>query len=320
MKVAIQLFGHLRTYDKCYQRLFECLGKLYDCDIFIHTWDTVDHNTQTWHNHKVKKNLSKDEIKQQLIECYAPKRFKIDHQNVKDEGVVIAQDKAISIFGIKSMLYSMREANGLREEYEKKNGTRYDYVVMLRPDVELWFPLRLEEFIQNTLPKDLENSFYFGGFFKYKNLLNDWRAIGGSDVLFFAPGNVMSKIFSNFNDLVDTCIIQEYSVYGPEYSFIHAIQNMGITLQFINYLWDEKYTVLRGSEPQFKKTTVVKVKQKKPKVKKWYQKIFRIHLRTYKLELQFLIMLPFNILEWDINFSHFCSIYISIGKRYKGSI
>lgn len=318
MKVAIQLFGHLRTYDKCYQRLFECLGKLYDCDVFIHTWDTLDHNTQTWHSHKVKKTLSKDEIQQQLIECYNPKDFKIEHQNVKDEGVVIAQDKAISIFGIKSMLYSMKESNRLREEYEKKTGIRYDFVVMLRPDVELWFPFRLEEFIQGTMAKDLTNSFYFGGFFKYKNLLNDWRAIGGSDVLFFASSNVISKIFSKFKLLEDTCINQEYSVYGPEYSFLYAIQRMGITLQFINYLWGEKYTILRGSEPQFEK--VGEKVEKKIKVKKWYQKIFRIHLRTYKLELQFLIMLPFNILEWDLNLGNFYSVYISIGKRYKRSV
>lgn len=62
------------------------------------------------------------------------------------------------------MLYSMEECNKLRWEYERKNKIKYDYIVILRPDVELWNPLVLENFIEATPAKDINKSFYFGGF------------------------------------------------------------------------------------------------------------------------------------------------------------
>ena len=307
MKIAVQLFGHLRTYNKCYNKLFEHLISRYDCDVFMHTWDSLDHNTQTWHDFKIEKKLDSEKLRESVIECYHPTAFKIEKQNVQDEGVVIAQDKAISIFGIKSMLYSMAQANQLREEYQKKTGAHYDYVVVIRPDIELWMPLVLEEFIQKTEAKDLANSFYFGGFYKFKHILNDWRAIGGSDVLFFAPANVMSKMFENIDVLVNDCTNQELSVYGPEYSFLHAIESLGIKLQFINYLWGEKYNVIREvNRPQ---------NEQPVKKSSWIKKIFRIHVRTYKLDLILLTFLPFNIIETRLHLTRHFTFYLCIGKN-----
>ena len=38
LKIAVQLFGHFRTFEKCAQALKENLLDRYDCDVFIHTW------------------------------------------------------------------------------------------------------------------------------------------------------------------------------------------------------------------------------------------------------------------------------------------
>lgn len=306
MKIAVQMFGHLRTYDRCYGKLFENLINRYDCDIFIHTWDSVDHNTQTWHNYKVDDKLSPSEIKNRVTEYYKPTALKIEKQNVQDEGVIIAQDKAISVFGIRSMLYSMAQANLLREEYQQKTGTHYDYVVVIRPDIELWQPLVLEEFIQKTESKDLLNSFYFGGFYKYKNILNDWRSIGGSDVLFFAAADTMSKIFKNVDKIFQDCKDQSLSVYGPEYSFLHAIESMGMKLQFVNYLWGEKYTVVRDVRP---------TQQPAAPKKSWVKKIFRIHVRTFKFDLILFTFLPFNVIETKLHLTRHFTFYLCVGKQ-----
>lgn len=52
-KVAVQLFGHLRTYKECYQSLKEHLLDKYDCDVFciLGTQSTIQlkHGIQfTW--------------------------------------------------------------------------------------------------------------------------------------------------------------------------------------------------------------------------------------------------------------------------------
>lgn len=48
--IAIQLFGHLRTYEKLAPYFIKNVVNEnaldgYKIDIFIHTWDELDHNT-----------------------------------------------------------------------------------------------------------------------------------------------------------------------------------------------------------------------------------------------------------------------------------
>lgn len=306
MKVAIQLFGHLRTYDKCYQRLFLCLADNYDCDIFIHTWNTIDHNTKTWHNYKMNKNISSDEIHNIIKTCYCPKSYKVEIQKYKDEGCIVANNKTISVFGMHMMIHSMKECNKLRQEYEKKNNIKYDYIVVLRPDVELWTPLFLENFIESTDKKYLNKSFYFGGFYKYRTILNDWRSIGGSDVLFFAPNNVMNEIFSNAEKILSDIKNQQLSVYGPEYSFLHAIDNLGINLQMIDYLWGKDFTVIRDEN--------ISQENKKTKKTYWYKKIIRYRISNKMFKLRLLTVFTRNIFEIDFNIFNRYFISISLGK------
>lgn len=315
MRVAVQLYGHLRTFELCYKRLYECLINLYQCDVFIHTWDTLDHATQTWHNFKMKGNYDPEEIKTKVIDCYHPKKYIVEKQEARDEGCIVAQHKSISVYGIKAMLYSMQQVNKLRVEYEEETKQRYDYIVMLRPDVELWLPLELPSYIDDTEMIELQNSFYFGGFYKYKRILNNWKAIGGSDVLFFASRLAMDKIFSHTEDLNRNCTDQRIAGYGPEYAFLYTIEKLGMRMQFIDYLWGNKYTILRGDMVQGKEgnkaTGVTQIPVKK---KKWYRRIIRIHLRKYKLELGFFAMLPFNIAEFELHVHTWFTIYFSIGK------
>jgi len=41
MKIAICLSGHLRTFDKTFRSIKEKLLDVYDCDVFISTWNNL---------------------------------------------------------------------------------------------------------------------------------------------------------------------------------------------------------------------------------------------------------------------------------------
>lgn len=52
MKIAICFFGHLRTFKRCAPHLKRNLLDQYDCDLFMHTWSTLNHQTITHHENK----------------------------------------------------------------------------------------------------------------------------------------------------------------------------------------------------------------------------------------------------------------------------
>ena len=251
MRIAIQFFGHLRTYEKCWSSIEQYLLKKYDCDVFMHTWDTIDHNTQTWHNYRVPDTHKPlNELKDELKWIYSLKALEVEKQIVKDEGVLVCQGKPISIFGMRSMLHSMKRVNSLREEYQKQHNVKYDYVLVLRPDVKLLRAFNFYDYAnpKNTSPEILNNSLYIAGFYKFKYLLNDFRFIGASDVLFFGVPSVISKIYSNTEQIFEQIKDINTSKYGPEYSFIYKIEKLGITPKLINYLHNDAYEIVRGED------------------------------------------------------------------------
>lgn len=310
MKIAVQIFGHLRTYKQCYKALHRNLLSQYNCDVFMHTWDTLDHNTQTWHHHRVKESgLTSGELRKQIKQDYNPKGLIIEKQMVKDEGVIVAQGCKISVFGMKSMLHSMSEANRLREEYEKTHKVIYDYVIVIRPDILLESTFNIQSYIEKEEQSEI---FYTTGFYKFDHILNDFRYIGASDVLFFSKPKTISKIYKNKYDILKQIKNPDTSKYGPEYSFIYAIEKMNITPVFINYLWGKSFQIVRGGDiRQLEDTT-----QKKKK-KKFMNKFVRIHLRKKKLEIWLLTMIPFHIFEFNFRVLNWFLIDFSIGYRIK---
>lgn len=265
MKVAIQMFGHMRTYLQCYEALRKNLLNYYDCDIFIHTWDEIEHKTQTWHNDKM---MDDQKITEKDIEqIYSCKAIKIEHQHVQEKGCIEANGLKISKFGIESMLYSMNEVNRLRKEYQQKNNIQYDFIIFIRPDILLYDRLNLEKYING-----LKNGFFTVGNYKNNAILNDFRNIGASDILFFAQPAVMDKIFENFNLVKLQILEKETSLWGPEYSFIYAIQQMGINVYLINYLHGINWEICRKSNQE-------KVIKKKPKK----LKLIRNFIKSYFL-------------------------------------
>jgi hypothetical protein len=147
IRVAVQMFGNLRTFEQCAPALRANLLDRYDCDVFLHTWDKLDHNLPTWYNESSKSNpLDVDDgICGRIKALYHPVAFKVETQNfIHDSGKLGPQK--LSLQGIKYMFYGQHAANTMRLAHEAKTKTVYDYVITLRPDLLLLRPLVLEDY------------------------------------------------------------------------------------------------------------------------------------------------------------------------------
>lgn len=142
------------------------------------------------------------------------------------------------------MLYGMQHVNLLRENYEKNNNITCDYVIVIRPDVYFKKPLNIRHFINKDISE--QKILYTAGHFKANNIyMNDFRYVGGSDILFFSKPQIISEIFENNDKIIAQIKDCNTTKYGPEYSIIYAIENMGIKVLFINYLWFQNFEILR---------------------------------------------------------------------------
>lgn len=249
LKIAVQFFGHLRTYKECAPMLKKHLLDKYDCDLFMHTWNTINHNTKTWHNNKPDMATVK---KSDITDAYGEfKSIAIEQQHPKDQGDAqfkthygVKEPSRISIFGIASLYYTMRQVNAVRQEYEKKHNIKYDFVIAIRPDILMHREIDIENILSTLSPADIDN-----GFFTFANefgcALRDFRSFGATDIIYFARPDVMDTIFAKLPDIES--IFQPGVVYnyGPEYAFIKNIENQGFTPYRIDFKYGRDWEILR---------------------------------------------------------------------------
>jgi hypothetical protein len=141
MKIAVQLYGHLRTFEKCAGSLFNSFPANYEVDVFLHTWDISEHSSRSWYPNQVRAEGGPitNSILKRVNDLYQPKRLKFGSQNfVSIDGHFGTHDNVqISLAGLKYMHFSMQESTKLRNDYETEQGIHYDYVLVTRPDIEL---------------------------------------------------------------------------------------------------------------------------------------------------------------------------------------
>lgn len=151
MRIAIQLFGNLRTADRCIPVLTERFGKHAHIDYFVHTWTRRDHSSPTWHSkehHLEAEDFDAEALIRKLLPgaCY-----QVDEPLSREEDPNPA-DPSITpvphLEGLKSMFTSMARVNRLRQNYESSKSISYDLVVCLRPDIELLAEVDLEGFLR----------------------------------------------------------------------------------------------------------------------------------------------------------------------------
>lgn len=140
MKIAICLSGHMRKFEETFPTLYFYFLKNYDCDIFIHTWNTIGYGCafKTDHNYHLSAEIKLPEINR----LYKPKKIIIENvdfiEELKSQGDQYAphlKNCPKHVGHMASMFYKIYAANELRKKYEVESGVKYDWVVRCRPDL-----------------------------------------------------------------------------------------------------------------------------------------------------------------------------------------
>lgn len=300
MKIAVQIFGHLRTYKVCAKPLYKHLIDKYDCDVFMHTWTRLDHNTTTWHRKSSPgSRVSVENKKHELEKLYNLKGLILEEQVPKDLGKIITIQKKISkeisIFGINSMIHSMNESNRLREEYQKKTVTKYDFIVSLRPDILLKKDFDLNKFLECRTKDEIKNTLFTAGF-PMVGVWSDIKYCGATDLLFFAQPNVMTEFFENKQKFLNMIKPNLTINYGPEYYFVKIFEDLGFKTILIRYNLDREFEMLRLNNPKI-----------------ICKKILKLHLRKKGLDIYVCTFLQFPIIRLRLNLFYY-PIDICLGK------
>ena len=296
MRIAVQLFGHLRTFNKCYPTLQRHLLSKYECDIFMHTWSTMDHSTVTWHKNKMwQANKSTKNLVNELTRIYGLKKIKVEDQNVKDLGNMKAVGRDISIFGVQSMFHSMKEVNRLREEYQVEYDKKYDFIITLRPDIFFKKDFIIEDFIKRLEQEELDNTVFTAGY-PMAGLLSDFKYLGATDVLFFARPSVLTKMYQNEDIFLNYFKADMIVNYGPEYYFSKTIEQNGFRAVLIKYIMGNYFEIQRPKSAQSIRKSILSIR-----------------LRKNFLKIQMLSIMPIQIVRLRVNLGGGFFIYFSIG-------
>lgn len=144
-RVAILLAGEMRNYDniELVQKNKKYLFEVYNCDIFISTWDKKGYSPA--HGYAYNKPYSDDKITIQNIENIYNNIKSINIENFNDWFSNLPEEYK-ALYNLRQhggncyatvfpQLYKLWDCNRLKTEYEKQNDFQYDLVIRFRPDM-----------------------------------------------------------------------------------------------------------------------------------------------------------------------------------------
>lgn len=241
MKIAVLLFGHLRTFEQCYKGLQDNLLSLYDCDVFMHTWDETDHNTKSWHNREIDPQKVTAETEKKINLYYSPKDYQIEHQaeysKAQDVTYLSEPHNIVSTASAYFMFYTLNKANQLRKKYEKYHNIKYDVIFATRPDVVLYTPLRIEEILYQAEVSNFDLNRV--RFVSYSHTTNDHPQKllinRVNDIIFFSKPIVMDKYINGHLNLSNE-YIQKHALIWPSV-YTAAELDSGIMPVHISYCY-----------------------------------------------------------------------------------
>lgn len=286
IKIAVQFFGHLRTFEECANSIKKNLLSLYDCDVFIHSWNKITHSE----GDITYKNLYDidDKILKKIEYLYEPKLIQIDEQKQFTNNVDLKYNspnkrmdgKIISNAGLKSMYFSKSEVNKLRQNYQNDNGVTYDYVIMIRPDIKLLSPLNLHNIFQQIETTKMTGRFCLVNI--KDRTENDIIGNMMSDIVYFSTPKIMDNIISTITELDYLAIGDNFLNY--ETLLNNALETKGITNYFLRYFYDKDWQIIRLKK-NISKNFIV------PTLKEIRKKIILFRLSTQK-KYVFIKILP----------------------------
>ncbi len=235
-KIAVQMYGHLRTFEECAPYLRKYVLDLYDCDVFMHTWDVTNHKDKSWYREEARSETLPvdDTMVDKLYRIYGLKSVLVEEQVMFDDPGYFGKSKTIRIAlkGVKSMTYSQFMSNNLRKEYAKAHNISYDYVVVIRPDIQPREKL-LIEYYSNEFRYFDKVSIHFVqdsvNYLKEKKYINYPLA---GDCFYFGTPDIVSAITDVYRKFdyyyKDMCSILPNGIDNPETAFFEQLHQKGI--------------------------------------------------------------------------------------------
>lgn len=256
MKIAIEFFGHYRTFEQCADNIIENLinpiKKDNEVDIFIHTWNETDSSSAVWHNlNGVKRGTElREENISFLKEKLTPKKIMITPQVfISEDEYKAAEKRGHSSRGyysaLKNSTYSRMQVNNLKNEYEKENNIKYDLVIQTRLDV---FYMKDVYFLQVANLPDINNKLFYAWtgvqdyYFNYP-----LYGPGATDILYFGTSDVIDK-FSNLYNKIENIDFAKEKVIAIEPLLFKNIESQNIIPISFNFYIHRDCILLRTNE------------------------------------------------------------------------
>jgi hypothetical protein len=231
-KIALLLFGHLRTYKRTFPLLAQNLLKYYDVDIFITTWENNEHSKKTHHLNKMKVEKITNTEWDSINNLYNPKDIRILKEtetfNITE---AIASNWILTLFW---QQYNCRKlVFDLMENYKSSNNINYDAVIITRPDVS--FNGRF------IIPEELsDEEFFVCGNLVRGQFSQNHHAFQATDVIHVSNSNVAkesAEILSSFDKWFTNILYSGVNFAKGDIHFgtIPYLISKGITPKYLNY-------------------------------------------------------------------------------------
>ncbi|HEG3704303.1 TPA: capsular biosynthesis protein [Campylobacter jejuni] len=265
-RVAVLFYGHARTFKQTYDSFKKNIldvNKEIDIDIFIHTWDELEH-LDLRHQYKKDLRIAGKPLTQKDINFlknkYKPLKIKIDKQLTFSESQINYIKK--KGFNEKSYIanynisYSISESNRLKNMSQNK----YDLIIMTRLDIMFLKPLKLFEALENSCKNKIDflnfsatdfNNVVFYTYMQSDNMelfRNQNRYITGID-LFLIAGNKAIEYISNWHNKV---LNYHPMGVGPERWITKQIKDYNLNLQLMYYSKPDCYIIFRSNTNDLK--------------------------------------------------------------------
>jgi len=231
------MYGHMRTYEKCFPCFKKNLIDVYSPDIFIHTWDEIESSTKSWHNgHLSRRKISKQEL-DQMKRLYNPIEMRVEEQNPDLSADTIGEN-GISFQGQKFMLCSLKKSNDMRVRHEKRLGKKYDVVLKIRPDIDLWKKLDVHKVPSGTMVISAR---------KFGSDPKSLKSYNVCDIINFGDSETMTRASAAVNQFDKFYLRNKNLIHSP---WVDYILSLGININFSSQIYGktgrEDWGILRG--------------------------------------------------------------------------
>lgn len=247
MKIAVLLFGHVRSYQYCSRYLKKFVLNRYHADVFMHTWDLSDSQTLTWDNRERKISKITPEELLKIKKIYLPKGFCIENQHIEEDKILKSKidGKKASLQGMRHAFLSLERANDLRKRYEKEKGIKYDLILVTRPDIAIYKEIPIEKSIQEArmLNLNLETCRFFAGLSNVSKANCALMVHRGCDMLFWGKEKAIENFIS-----ANTSLTYEYATshfYNVTSIFTSNEIRLGNNPQLVCFQYGKDWKVVR---------------------------------------------------------------------------